>query len=143
MQIDILTGQGSCSVSYPMPCCLVHKNNLGQPPEWLQRRYLRALVSAPSEWEDSIIELIGAFLGNPLVKDPGKREGEFCFQKTHAKWHQLTAGGCLTLNANDHKRANDLSGSSFKKPLFIFRDSKWAYHSFLGVGIQCNSGKNE
>jgi hypothetical protein len=123
-QINILTGQGSCSVSYPMPCCLVHKSNLGQPPEWLQRRYLRALVSAPSEWEDSIIELIGAFLGKPLVKDPRKREGEFCFQKTHAKWHQLTAGGRLTLNANDHKRANDLFGSSFKKPLFLFQGCK-------------------
>ena len=93
--------------------------------------------------EDSIIELIGDFLGKPLVKDPPKREGEYGFQKTHAKWYQLTTGGHLTLNATDHKQANDLSGSSFKKPLFLFRDSKWAYHSFLGVGIQCNSGKNE
>ena len=111
-------------MSYPMPCCLVHKNNLGQPPEWLQRRYIRALASAPREWEDSIIELIGDFLGKPLVKDPRKREGEYCFQKTHAKWQQMTAGGRLTLNATDHKRANDLSGSSFKKPLFLFKGCK-------------------
>jgi len=102
----------------------VHKNNLGQLPEWLQRRYIRALASDPREWEDSIIELIGNFLGKPLVKDARKREGEYCFQKTHAKWQQMTAGGRLTLNATDHKRANDLSGSLFKKPLFLFKGCK-------------------
>ena len=74
--------------------------------------------------EDSIIELIGDFLGKPLVKDVCKRECEYCFQKTHAKWHQLTAGGHLTLNATYHKRANDLTGSLFKKPLCLFQGCK-------------------
>jgi len=100
-QINILTGQGRCSVSYPMHCCLVHKSNLGQPPEWLHRRYLRALVAAPHEWCDRVIDKIGNFLGRPLVKDQPRREGEYCFKKTHDKW-QLTTGGRLTLNARDH-----------------------------------------
>ena len=31
-QINILTGQGSCSVGYPMPCCMVHNEDMGRPP---------------------------------------------------------------------------------------------------------------
>jgi hypothetical protein len=34
-QINILTGQCSCSVGYPMPCCMVHKGDLGRPPRWM------------------------------------------------------------------------------------------------------------
>jgi len=34
-QINILTGQGSCSVAHPMPCCMVRKNELGRPPRWI------------------------------------------------------------------------------------------------------------
>ena len=46
-QMYILTGQGSCSVMYPMPYCVVHKDNLGRVPVWIQRRYIQALFSAP------------------------------------------------------------------------------------------------
>ena len=38
-QINILTGQGSHLVGYPMPCCLVSKYNLGDAPELLQRNF--------------------------------------------------------------------------------------------------------
>ena len=39
-QINILMGQGSCSVSYPMPCGMVSKYNLSTPPKWLMRLFL-------------------------------------------------------------------------------------------------------
>jgi len=119
-QINILTGHGSCSVMYPMPCCLVHTDNLGHAPVWIQRRYIRALFSAPREANDCIIYLLANFLGKPIMADAPKREGEFCFAKSHARWHQLSAGGRLGMTAVDRTRANKMSGSSFHSPLFTF-----------------------
>ena len=43
-QINILTGQGTCSVGFPMACCMVSKHNLGCPPEWIQRMTLRVAI---------------------------------------------------------------------------------------------------
>ena len=123
-QINILTGQGSCSVMYPMPCCLVHKDNLGQAPVWIQRRYIRALFSAPQEADDRIIDLLAAYLGKPIIADAQKRVGEFCIEKSHAKWHQLSAGGRLKMTPADRARANKMSGSSFHSPLFTFQACK-------------------
>ena len=34
-QINILSGQCSCSVKCHMPCCMVTKENLGVAPEWI------------------------------------------------------------------------------------------------------------
>ena len=31
-QVKILTGQGTCSVGFPMSCCMIAKQNLGQAP---------------------------------------------------------------------------------------------------------------
>jgi len=112
-QINILTCQGSCSVMYPMPCCRVHKDNLGQAPVWIQRRYIRALFSVSPEANDRIIDLLAAFAGEPIVEDAPKRVGEYCFAKSHAKWHQLSAGGRLRMTAADHKRANTMTRSAF------------------------------
>ena len=47
-QINILTGQGSCSVGFPMSCCMVSKHNLGDPPEWIQRRTIRESIKTSS-----------------------------------------------------------------------------------------------
>ncbi len=47
-QINILNGQGTCTVGYPMPCCMVSKAYLGRPPEWLMRMFLRQVLSAVS-----------------------------------------------------------------------------------------------
>ena len=37
-QINILTGQCSCSVGYPMPCYMVSKNNPGVAPKYIHLR---------------------------------------------------------------------------------------------------------
>ena len=43
-QVNILTGQGTCNVGFPMSCCIVSKQNLGDPPEWIQRMTLRVAI---------------------------------------------------------------------------------------------------
>ena len=43
-QVNILTGQGTCSVGFPMSCCMVSKHNVGDPPEWIQRMTLRVAI---------------------------------------------------------------------------------------------------
>ena len=35
-QINILTGQCSCTTRRTMSCCMVSKENLGVAPEWIQ-----------------------------------------------------------------------------------------------------------
>ena len=92
-QIDILTGQASCSVSYPMPCCMVKKEDLGQPPEWRQIQFLRAVVLSPREVPDHIIKTIGEFAGMSVTLDPPMRVGEYCLRKTSALWKKLIANG--------------------------------------------------
>ncbi len=51
-QINIINGQGSCSVAHPMPCCMESKDNLGNPPEWLMCMFLRRVIL--SAYEKSI-----------------------------------------------------------------------------------------
>ena len=123
-QINILTGQASCSVSYPMPCCMVKKEDLGRPPEWLQIRFLRAAVSSPREVPDHLIKLIGEFAGMPVTLDPPMRAGEYCLRKTSALWQKRTANGRLKLNADDYSKANRDTGSSFNPPIFVFPCTK-------------------
>ena len=43
-QVNILTGQDTCSVGFPMSYCMVSKHNVGDPPEWIQRMTLRVAV---------------------------------------------------------------------------------------------------
>jgi hypothetical protein len=79
-QVNILTGQAYCSVGYPMPCCMVSRNELGQPPEWLMRLFLRHVIIAasrkaasdrsedePSSYQlpDDVVDRIGAMAGVP------------------------------------------------------------------------------
>ena len=119
-QISILTGQGSCSVSYPMPCCMVSKADLGKPPEWIQRQIRRNKWWLPEELHDNIIDLISSYLGKPITKDAPARDGEFGLNVTHAKWNALTVGGKYKLNAEERSKANKLTGSSFNEPIFTF-----------------------
>ena len=56
-QINILTGQCSCTVKHPMACCMVSKVNLGVAPEWIQRRLL----------EDKIASVKWAFTLSPTI----------------------------------------------------------------------------
>ena len=39
-QINILSGQGTCTVGYPMPCCMVPRDRLGTTPRWLMIMFL-------------------------------------------------------------------------------------------------------
>ena len=107
-QINILSGQGSCSVGYPMPCCMVSKYNLGQPPEWLMRTFLRHVIVAASrmaanELPDAVVDLIGSMAGLPVLKDAIRRTGEMCFSKSNLLWQRLTKSGRhrLTAEADD------------------------------------------
>ena len=43
-QVNILTGKGTCSVGFPMSCCIVSKHNLRDAPEWIQRMTLRLAI---------------------------------------------------------------------------------------------------
>ena len=45
-QVNILTGQASCSVGFPMPCCMISKYTLNDPPAWLWRMFLRHATTA-------------------------------------------------------------------------------------------------
>ena len=68
-----------------MPCCMVSKDNLGRPPRWLQRLFLKHAVHAASsraahrENESAVpyidlperaIDLIGQLSGLPVTEDP-------------------------------------------------------------------------
>ena len=135
-QINILTGQGSCSVGYPMPCCFVSKFNLGDAPEWLQRKFLRASISGASTaaatkhnegstpglslasaLPDNVVDLIASLAGFPVTLDAPRREGELCFINTHKLWATKTRGGRHRMSQKDHKRDNALVGSSFNPPI--------------------------
>ena len=121
-QINILSGQGSCSVGYPMPCCMVSKYNLGQPPEWLMRTFLRHVIVAASrmaanELPDAVVDLIGSMAGLPVLKDAIRRTGEMCFSKSNLLWQRLTKSGRHRLTAEAHKRSNTRVGSSFNVPV--------------------------
>ena len=43
-QINILTGQHSYSVLYPISCCMISKKNFGVSSEWIQWQLLRKSV---------------------------------------------------------------------------------------------------
>ena len=131
-QVNILSGQGSCTVGYPMPCCLVAKENLGRPPQWLMRLFVRRAIAAASarrssllgEQEvanvhlpDAIVDSIALLSALPVVEDPPRREGHLSFAHTHKKWRRLTRDGRHRLTQADHQRDNAAVGSSFYKPI--------------------------
>ena len=121
-QINILSGQASCSVGFPMPCCMVSKKNLGQPPEWLMRMFLRHAITAAAriganELPDYVIDIIGAMAGLPVLRDADRRTGEKCFVKTNLLWQDLTKKGKFKLQGEAYKKANERVGSSFNVPI--------------------------
>ena len=102
-QINILSGQGSCTVGFPMTCCMVPKGNLGDPPAWLWRMFLRRALIAVSndaagdseqrhriELPDRAVELVASMAGWPVYRDYLRRDGNLAFHKTHAEWANRT-----------------------------------------------------
>ena len=61
-QIYILTGQASCSVAYPVPCCMVNKDSLWKPPEWICQRHRRSACSLPASFADNVVDLISQWV---------------------------------------------------------------------------------
>ena len=141
-QVNILTGQGTCRVGYPMPCCLVSLKGLGDPPEWIQIRFIREAVAAASTAVSvsknearvspgtfrglprAVTDCIGCLIGLPVKRGPPKRVGEREFKNAHALWTKLSQGGRHRRSEADHKRDNEKSGSLFNPPIFNFQARK-------------------
>ena len=131
-QINILNGQPSCSVGFPMGCCMVAKADLGQPLEWMMRAYLRMLMTGISKeaaekknecWEkvevtDNIVNLIGEFAGMPVPKDAELREGEFSFKNCHERYLCETQEGRCQLSGAAFDLLNKLVGSAIFRAVF-------------------------
>ena len=104
-QVNILTGQCSCSVRYPMSCCIVSKHNLGVASEWIQWKLLRKSIALvewvvslstsislsvylafdnfiPLELSKSTLEHIANYAGCKITPDPPQRTGRLSIQKT-------------------------------------------------------------
>ena len=91
-QVNILTGQGTCRVRFPMACCRVSLNSLDNAPEWIQQQFLQEAAKAGSvtvstklhkDVDDglpclpnAVIDLIGDLAEMPVKSDPPKRVGE-------------------------------------------------------------------
>ncbi len=133
-QINILTGQASCSVTYPMPCCMVSKHDLGRRPFWMQKLFWRHAIYATADARSRergeipmaladlpvpLVDLIIKFSGVELQEDAQLREGKFTFELTHRKWVSLTRGGRHYQTQADRKRDNKTVGSSFHRPLIL------------------------
>jgi len=112
-----------------MPCCMVNRNALGRPPEWLARKFVRLFMDAaldasameqgevPGEnyaLTDRVVNLIASYYVGP---DAARREGNLSFEKTHEKWLHLTRGGRHHMTQEDHQRDNAVVGSSFHCPI--------------------------
>jgi len=119
-QINILTGQRSCSMGYPMPCCMVHKGNLGRPIPWVRLLLRQTAWSLPCTFSDTTVEKISQFVGKPVYPDPPAREGTFSSQSTHTQWKQLTVDGNYTLIKEERSKDNQETGTSFNEPNFSF-----------------------
>jgi len=119
-QINILTGQGSCYVGYPMPCCMVHNEDLGRPPYWIILHLRQTVWSLPLTITDKAVGIISQFVGKPVYPDQPTREGEFSFKSTHGQWKRLTVDDKYTLRAEKRKKANKQTGSSLNEPIFNF-----------------------
>ena len=124
-QINILTGRGSCLVGYPMQCYWVSKNNLGDAPEWLQLKFLCAMIEAASmvaeteqnggiaplvtstfDLHNGVVELVLSMASLPVITTTPRREGETCFALTHALWRRLTRDGRYRMTQADHNGEN-------------------------------------
>ena len=57
-QVNILMGKGTCSVGFPMSCCMISKQNLGQALEWIQRKTLRITIKFVSAVSNDIGPLL-------------------------------------------------------------------------------------
>ena len=130
-QINILNGSGSCSVGFPMPCCLRAKSQLGVPPAWLMRMFLRRVIGAAAkqkainnrqavpyvELPDAAVDLVSEMWGHPVIPDRPKREGKYTYKKCHKRYKKLTRGGRHTLTKAMFKLVNAMVGSAFHPPI--------------------------
>ena len=55
-----------------------------------------------------------------LYTDQPTREGELSFKSTHGQWKRLTVDGKYILSAEERKKVNKQTGSSFNEPIFNF-----------------------
>ncbi len=148
-QINILTGQASCTVDYPMSCCMILKYKLHTLPAWLLRLFLcRVITSAATktalswgeifnvfELLDTIVNLIGKLGGHHVNPDTSHTIGELCFVKSHKKWHDLTKGGCHRLTQVKHKQYNALVWLAFSPPVIALpclKENNGEMHSMSG-----------
>ena len=146
-QINILTGQCSCTVKHPMACCMVAKENLGVAPEWIQRRLIEEKV-ASVEWifslssalansepvvysefvqkaiDPEILERIAEYADCKITSDAPRRTGELSFDKTSERWDWLTVGGKFCQTKKERDEANTETGSSFHPPVCNFHADK-------------------
>ena len=95
-----------------MGCCVVAKANLGKPPEWMMRMYLRLVIVGISKeaqpsmedyWKvvdlkDDVIDLIGELAGMPVHKNAPIREGEYSVENSFKKYEVAMREGrrCCT-----------------------------------------------
>ena len=79
---------------------------------------------APRDADNLVIDLIANSLGTPILRNAKKRIGEFLFERSHAKWHQLSVRQRLCMTAADRSRANRMNGSSFHSSPFAFQAFK-------------------
>ena len=59
-----------------------------------------------------------------MMYDAPKREGELSFDKTHARWVEISAHERVKKTAEEYKRDNARTGSSFFAPTFNFSTCK-------------------
>ena len=98
-QVSILEGKCSCSVLCPCAGCMVVRDNMGQPQEWLQEM----LIANGKECV--------------RTKDAARRVGALSIENTAAAWQEHTVGGSLDMNDAEKRRLNIECGSSFNVPV--------------------------
>ena len=115
--INILTGQASCTVGYPMSCCMISKYKLNTPPAWFMRLFLHRVIMAAAtktalsrgemftvcDLPDRVVDLIGDLGGHPVTPDAPHCVGELSFLNSNQKWYELTRGGWHRLTHAKHK----------------------------------------
>ena len=110
-----------------MGCCTVAKGNLGKPPEWLMRAYLRLLVTGIAKdsqplreeyWNNvilsnDIIDLIAEFAGMPVHQNAPFRKGEFSLENSYKNYEMTIRSGRRCLTKADYDELNELCASIF------------------------------
>ena len=107
-QVNMLMGQGTCRVGYPMSCCLAPLKGLWDPPEWIQRWFIREATAAASAavsvsknearvspgtsqgLPSTATDCISCLVGLSVKRDPPNRVGKKEFKNSHSLWAELS-----------------------------------------------------